>query len=109
MKANKKYLLFACMGAVALLGASVLSADDGDKELLTRAQAIFKPLPADASTPERPLTPERVELGRQLFFENRVSTDGRVSCGACHLPSFYGTDALQRTIGNSGKILPRNT
>jgi cytochrome c peroxidase len=110
MKATTRYVLYACTGLLAVAGsASVLSADDGEKELLTRARAIFKPLPADASTPERPLTPERVELGRLLFFENRVSTDGRVSCGACHLPSFYGTDALPRTIGNAGKVLPRNT
>lgn len=109
MNKKTKVLLYACTGMLAAFGATMLSADDGDKELLARAQGIFKPLPADAATPERPLTPERVELGRLLFFENRVSTDGRVSCGACHLPSFYGTDALPRTIGNSGKLLPRNT
>lgn len=106
----RKRILYSCTLLLAAVGTgSVLSADDGDKGLLARAQAVFAPLPADAATPERPLTPERVELGRLLFFENRVSTDGRVSCAACHLPSFYGTDALPRTIGNSGKLLQRNT
>ena len=47
-------------------------------------------------------------LGRALFFETRVSTDGKVSCGACHNPSFYGTDALPRSVGNHGKLIPRN-
>jgi cytochrome c peroxidase len=87
---------------------SVMAADDADKALLERAQAIFKPLPADAGTPERPLTPERVELGRALFWETRVSTDGKGSCGGCHNPFFYGTDALPRSVGVHGKVIPRN-
>jgi cytochrome c peroxidase len=83
-------------------------ADDGDKARLEQAQALFKPLPRDASTPERPVTPALVELGRALFFETRVSTDGRMSCAACHQASFYGGDALAQSVGNSGKQLPRN-
>jgi cytochrome c peroxidase len=110
MKATiRKRILYSCTALAALAGASMLSADDGEKELLARAQGIFKPLPADAATPERPLTPERVELGRLLFFENRVSSDGHVSCAACHLPSYYGTDAMPQAMGNQGKVLPRNT
>ncbi|HWA12308.1 MAG TPA: cytochrome c peroxidase, partial [Burkholderiales bacterium] len=102
MKANKRYFLYACTGIAAALGTSMLSADDGEKALLQRAQAIFKPLPADASTPERPLKPEVVELGRALFFETRVSTDGKGSCAGCHNPFLYGTDALPRSVGIGG-------
>ncbi len=108
MGIRKSALLYSCAIALAA-SATFLGAEDNEDALLARAQQVFKPLPADAGTPQRPLTPERVELGRLLFFENRVSTDGRVSCAACHLPSFYGTDALPRTVGNQGKILPRNT
>lgn len=110
MKANfRKRILYSCTGLLAVAAASVLFADDGEKELLARAQGMFKPLPVDAGTTERPLTPERVELGKLLFFENRVSTDGHVSCAACHLPSYYGTDAMPQAMGNQGKVLPRNT
>jgi cytochrome c peroxidase len=108
MKANKATILYACTGLAAALGTSMLFADDGDKALLERAQAIFKPLPADASTPERPLKPEVVELGRALFFETRVSTDGKGSCAGCHNPHLYGTDALPRSVGVGGKVIPRN-
>jgi cytochrome c peroxidase len=97
------------LGGGLLAAFAVLpSAGDNDQLLLERAQAIFKPLPANAGTSERPISPEKVTLGRALFFEARVSTDGRQSCGACHLASLYGTDALPRSVGNSGKILPRN-
>ena len=91
--------LAAALGGIA---ASVGFADDGEQARLTQAQAMFKPLPADARTPERPVTPELVALGRALFFETRVSTDGRQSCAACHQASFYGSDALPMSVGNSG-------
>jgi cytochrome c peroxidase len=90
------------------VAASVVAADDTNQSLLERARALFKPLPENAATPERPLTPERVALGRALFFETRVSTDGKQSCANCHQPAFYGTDALPRSVGNQGKVLPRN-
>jgi cytochrome c peroxidase len=110
MKANfRKRILYSCTGLLAVAAASVLFAADGEKELLAKAQGIFKPLPVDAGTADRPLTPERVELGKLLFFENRVSGDGHVSCAACHLPSYYGTDAMPQAMGNRGVVLPRNT
>src|SRR5215510_1284979 len=101
-------ILTASVGIVMALSAAVAADDDMDRALLERAQALFKPLPGDAGTAEHPVTPERVALGRALFFETRVSSDGVMSCAKCHLPAFYGTDALPRSIGNSGKVLPRN-
>jgi len=97
-------------GAVALAAmfACVVLAEDSQQALLERARQVFKPLPADASTPERPLTPERVALGKALFFEPRVSSDGVVSCAKCHQPTLEGADALPTSIGNHGKVLPRN-
>ncbi|HVY07367.1 MAG TPA: cytochrome c peroxidase [Burkholderiales bacterium] len=107
MASLKKTLLYSC--AITLTaGASMLSAEDTEDALLAQAQQLFKPLPADASTPDRPLTPERVALGRALFFETRVSTDGKGSCGGCHNPFLYGTDALPRSVGVGGKVIPRN-
>ncbi len=97
-------------GAAALLAsacASVTSSDDA--ALLARARQLFQPLPTDAATPERPLTRERIQLGRALFFEPRLSADDRISCATCHQPSFYGAEPLAVSMGPSGKLLPRNT
>jgi cytochrome c peroxidase len=105
---KKTGILAVSIGIIAALSAAVVADDDTDAALLGRAQALFKPLPHDAGTAEYPVTPERVALGRALFFEPRVSSDGVVSCAKCHQPSLYGTDALPRSIGNSGKIIPRN-
>jgi cytochrome c peroxidase len=104
----KAAILTVALGLVAAVSAAVFADDDTDKALLERAQQLFKPLPKDAGTEQYPLTPERVALGRALFFEPRMSTDGVMSCAKCHQPSLYGTDALPRSIGNAGKIIPRN-
>jgi cytochrome c peroxidase len=110
MRRQKLAMLAACGAALtAALASWVIAAEhDAGQNLLERARQLFKPLPADAGTADRPLTPERVALGRALFFETRVSTDGKVSCGGCHNPWFYGTDALPRSVGNGGKLVPRN-
>ena len=96
------------VGALVAMFTCVVSAEDSQQALLERARQLFKPLPADASTPERPLTPDRVVLGKALFFEPRVSNDGVVSCAKCHQPTLEGADALPTSIGNHGKVLPRN-
>jgi len=107
MRIGKRFVLYSCAIALAA-GASLLGAEDNEEALLARAQQLFKALPADAATPQRPLTPERVALGRALFFETRVSSDGKGSCGGCHNPFFYGTDALPRSVGVGGKVIARN-
>ena len=71
----------------------------GDAQLLKKAQGVFKPLPKDAATADAPVTPQRVELGRKLFFDPRISIDGTVSCSRCHLPALYATDGLPLAKG----------
>ena len=109
LKSNRLSLVvFAVLAVSVLVVSSIVAADDGEADLLARAQSMFKPLPDTAETPDRPVTSARVELGRALFFETRVSTDGKQSCAQCHQPMFYGTDALALSVGNQGKRIPRN-
>ncbi len=42
--------------------------------------------------PQNPLTPEKVLLGKILFWDEQLSSDDTVACGTCHLPEFGGTD-----------------
>jgi cytochrome c peroxidase len=84
-----------------------MGADD-DAALLQQAQSVFKPLPKDMATPEFPVTPARVRLGRMLFFDPRISADGTGSCLRCHQPALYATDSLPKSIGIQDKHLSRN-
>lgn len=62
------------------------------------------PHPADNAP-----TAERVALGRQLFFDNRLSGDGNMSCATCHSPMYGWSDALPTAKGFKGQVLGRAT
>lgn len=97
--------LFLAGGALAV---GMVAAGDTDGALLERARSLFKPLPDTAHVDDYPHSPARVELGRKLFFETRVSIDGRTGCVSCHSPSHYGADSLPQSVGVNGARLPRN-
>ena len=51
-----------------------------------------------------PMTKAKVELGKQLYFESRVSKDGTVSCATCHNPERGWADGLKSSIGIGGQL-----
>lgn len=55
------------------------------------------------------LTEARVELGRWLFFDTRLSRDGTRSCGICHEPAKAFSDGLVRSLGIENTPLPLNS
>jgi len=58
---------------------------------------------------DNPLTPAKVELGRQLFFDQRLSVDNSVSCATCHDPRFAFADGKKTAVGIGGRRGARNT
>lgn len=59
--------------------------------------------------PDNPMTPEKVALGRQLFFDKRLSVDESRSCYSCHVCEKGLTDGLPKAIGALNKALPRSS
>src|SRR5262249_43565213 len=55
-----------------------------------------------------PLTRAKVELGKQLYFDPRVSLNGTVSCATCHNPNKGWTDGLKTSAGIDGQLGGRN-
>jgi cytochrome c peroxidase len=55
------------------------------------------------------LTPQRIELGRALFFDPRLSAKGVMSCASCHNPSLGWTDGRPTAVGHDMKVLGRAT
>ncbi len=49
----------------------------------------FKAVPVPEKNPQ---TPEKIELGKKLFFDRRLSGDGTMSCATCHMPELAFTD-----------------
>lgn len=56
-----------------------------------------------------PLTVERVELGKKIFFDKRVSINDSQSCADCHAPDKAFTDARKTARGAEGDFGPRNS
>ena len=58
---------------------------------------------------DNPMTPAKVELGRALFFDPRLSGNGTVSCASCHNPALGWSDGLKTGVGINGTALGRAT
>ncbi len=51
---------------------------------------------------DNPLTKEKVELGRLLFFDKRLSKNNTIACASCHMPQFAFTDGRKVSTGIHG-------
>lgn len=81
-------------------------------ELLDRMESLpgdLGPLPAVPVPKENPQTPEKIELGKLLFFDPRMSGNGHWSCATCHNPSLFFADGLPRALGFLERELGRHT
>jgi cytochrome c peroxidase len=95
-----------------LTTAFLLAALGGNAQdaLLQKAQRAFKPIPAAAPTlKSNPSTPAKVDLGRMLFFDPRLSSSWLISCNTCHNLSLGGVDLLETSIGHGWQKGPRNS
>lgn len=65
--------------------------------------------PIEVITPAKITEPEKVELGKMLFFEPRLSKSGFISCNSCHNLSIGGVDAIPTSIGHHWQEGPINS
>ena len=92
-----------------LFFAQISPGASAEEDLLKQAKQIFSPLPQAMVSEKNPMTPEKVKLGKILFYETRISVDGTVSCARCHPIGLYAADGLRKSIGNNCKVNPRNS
>jgi cytochrome c peroxidase len=82
-----------------LLISGVFSKGDADRELLAKAKQHFSPLPKGFPSADNPITPQKVELGRLLFFERRLSVNDMISCATCHAIEYYYAVPAPKQMG----------
>jgi cytochrome c peroxidase len=80
-----------------------------EDSVLTLAKTYFQPLPKDAINPDNQVTPEKVALGKTLYFDNRLSMHNTQSCNTCHNVATYGVDNNATSKGDLGKNGNRNS
>ncbi len=104
---NRTTIFAVSLLAIATAGLSFAASDpllsptkEDQKWLLPKAP----PSPGDNQP-----TPERIALGKALFFDPRLSSDANLSCAGCHNPMFGWTDGMPTAKGSKSKVLGRAT
>lgn len=99
-------LAIAVAGCVLALGAASAQAE----ELRQRALEMFEPLPSTVpAVKNNRITPEKVDLGKALFFDPRLSASGVFSCNSCHNLATGGDDNMETSVGHGWQKGPRNS
>jgi len=107
----------ACIAAwialpLVFLASVPLEPAGGTDHRRVRADAWPWTLPAGFPAPQipldNPLSEQKIELGRYLFFDKRLSGNATQSCASCHQPERAFTDGLAGAIGSTGEVHPRS-
>ncbi|MHC0053281.1 cytochrome-c peroxidase [Actibacterium sp. D379-3] len=99
-----KRLLASFLVTTAMTGAA--AADD----LRDAALDFFQPLPSTVpQIADNRVTPEKIALGKSLFFDPRLSASGVFSCYSCHNLATGGDDNQETSIGHGWQKGPRNS
>jgi cytochrome c peroxidase len=102
MHAIAKRLLFSSAMATTVIFAMGAASPEASRDRYLR--------PAEAPAPaDNQLTPDRVQLGRALFFDPRLSGSNWISCATCHNPGLGWSDGLPTGWGHGMKKLGRAT
>ena len=99
--------------SICVIGSSCLFASSN---LMKDAkQAGLKPIPQSElellkliDDPKDPITKRKVELGKKLYFDPRLSKSGLISCNTCHNLGLGGVDGVSAAIGNKWTANPHH-
>ena len=109
--------LFAVLSLVILAMACAPAKDTAvDREqapptmnLFKEATLRFAPLPSAALNPDNPVTQAKIDLGKKLYYDKRLSKNGTISCNSCHDLATFGVDNEPTSDGDDGSTGDRNS
>jgi cytochrome c peroxidase len=80
-----------------------------ESDLLSQARDYFKPIPmGPPELSDNPLTYEKINLGKMLYFDPRLSSSQLISCNTCHNVGLGGDDDQETSVGHNWQKGPRN-
>ena len=91
--------LFGLLASTMILGFIILRCSSGQDF----NAGLVVPTPID-----NPQSMAKIALGRQLFFDKRLSLDETIACASCHDPQKAFTDQLPKSKGINGQLSERN-
>lgn len=81
-----------------------------DIELLReRAKKVLGVVPEEFPSPDNELSEAKIDLGRKLYYDGRLSLSGDISCNSCHRLDRYGVDGMPTSPGHQGQLGERNS
>ncbi len=92
-------LLWISFTLISLQMASPAAETEINRAIL----GMFQPLPEVVDSPSNPLTEAKIDLGRKLYYDTRISADRTVSCNTCHALDSYGDDGAPVSTGIKGQ------
>jgi cytochrome c peroxidase len=105
LQAGLTILLPCAVFCLVIAGGVPTSEPEGDK---TYEWNLPKGFPEPLVPPDNPMTAPKVELGRHLFYDKRMSFNGKSSCATCHRQELAFTDGRAVSVGTTGELHPRN-
>lgn len=88
--------------AIAIAGIGYWALSGGDY-----GWPVAEDMPLPAVPADNPMSATKVELGRWLFYDTRLSVTGSMSCATCHIQALAFTDGKPRSVGATGEVHPR--
>jgi len=101
-----KTLLLSALVTSSVMGATL--ADEAKKAGLKPIPTNTKALAKLTSNPKNPTTSAKVELGKMLYFDPRLSKSGLISCNTCHNLAIGGVDGMTAAIGHKWTANPHH-
>lgn len=94
---------------LALLLLGIGCGDDASSEVEAWVWDLPDTVPPPRVPEDNPMTVPKVELGRFLFYDKRLSGNETQSCASCHRQELAFTDGLAQAEGSTGQLHPRSS
>src|ERR1035441_3256097 len=105
---SHQFRWFAVLLTLVLIPATYLLSESGKVQLNSEALNMFSPLPAVMGSPDNPVTATKVQLGRMLYYDPRLSGNQKISCNTCHPLDAYGAESTKVSTGFKNQKGNRN-
>ncbi len=102
-----KVLSLCVLGSTVLFGANSLATDAINNGLKAIPQSNLELLKLIDDVND-PITPQKVELGKKLYFDPRMSKSSLISCNTCHNLGLGGADGISAAIGHGWTVNPHH-
>lgn len=103
-------MLLILLAGTAAFAASKDNVEPWAQRAAERARSGHAGLPPLPESATAKLTPAAVALGRKIFFDRRLSLNGTISCGMCHVPEqAFANNELATAVGFEGRTVKRNS